>query len=272
MYRIVFLMFFLVNSLLSQQLRDDIKELKRINVTEKLGEFIPLDVALKTEQGKDVTLEEYFNAQVPVLFTFAYYECPMLCNQVLSSVASSVKRLNWGSENRYKVVTVSIDPDETPEIARKKKLFYLAEIVDPEIKSNWTFFTASQKSIDTLTKALGFEYFYIEEMDEFAHPAVVFILSPEGKITRYLYGLNYEAKDLKLAFLEASAGKIGNTLERLLLFCYHYDSTANTYTPFAKNIMRLGGVVTLIILGSFLMIYWIRENKRQRVSVQGGFE
>jgi len=265
--KIVFSAFFCIGFLFSQQVRDDLEELKKINVSEKLGNYIPLDVTLKTESGDSVTLEKYFNDEVPVLFTFAYYDCPMLCSQVLSAVSSSVKKLDWGSDKRYKVITISIDPEETPEIAFNKKKFYLAEIADPEIKSNWTFFTTSQRSIDTLTQALGFEYYYVEERDEYAHPAVVFILSPEGKITRYLYGLNYEPKDLKFALLEASEGKVGSTLERLLLYCYHYDATANTYTPFAKNIMKLGGILTLIILGTFLAVFWIRENKQQKISV-----
>jgi protein SCO1/2 len=267
MYKITFFFIFSFSFLFAQQIRDDIEELKKINVVEKSGDFIPLDVSLKTELGETVTLKKYFNSQVPVLFTFAYYDCPMLCSQVLSAVSSSVKKLDWESENRYKVITLSIDPDETPEIALQKKKFYLAEIDDPEIKSNWTFFTASQQSIDTLTKALGFEYYYVPESDEFAHPAVVFILSPEGKISRYLYGLNYEPKDLKFALLEASEGKVGSTLERLLLYCYHYDATANTYTPFAMNIMRLGGILTLVVLGSFLAIHWIREKKRPKVAL-----
>ncbi|KAA3611195.1 MAG: SCO family protein [Calditrichaeota bacterium] len=253
--------------LFSQQVRDDVEELKKINVFEKSGSFIPLDVPLTTEQGDTVSLTDYFNSEVPVLFTFAYYDCPMLCSQVLTAVSASVKKLDWESDNRYKVITISIDPDETPELARKKKKFYLAEISDPEIKKNWTFFTASQEAIDTLTEAFGFEYYYVEERDEYAHPAVAFVLSPEGKISRYLYGLNYEPKDLKFALLEASEGRVGSALEKLLLYCYHYDATANTYTPFAKNIMRLGGVITLLILGSFLSIYWIRENKKHKVLV-----
>jgi len=267
MIYIVLVLLVPLNLLFSQQLRDDIEELKKINVTENLGSYIPLDVILTTEQGKNVTLEDYFDSEVPVLFTFAYYDCPMLCSQVLSSIASSVKKLDWESENRYKVVTISIDPEESPDDALKKKRFYLAEIADPQIKSNWTFFTAPKASIDTLTKALGFEYYYVDEIDEFAHPAVVFVLSPTGKISRYLYGLNYEPKDLKFALLEASEGKIGNTFERLLLYCYHYDATANTYTPLAKNIMSLGGAITILLLGSFLAINWIHEKKSKKVAV-----
>ena len=261
---LILLLFFFNFS--AQRIRDDIKELKQINVTENIGGYLPLDVELINEQGTTVSLADYFSDGQPVLFTFAYYECPMLCTQVLNAVATSVNRMDWESENRYKVVTVTIDSAETYKTAVEKKKFYLKEIEDPNIKENWTFFTASQKSIDVLTKSLGFDYYYVEERDEFAHPAVVFVLSPQGKISRYLYGLNYEPKDLKLALLEASEGKIGNTLDKLILYCFHYDANANTYVLFARNIMRLGGVLTMIGLFSFLAVYWVRETKKKKTT------
>jgi len=263
--RIVFFIIFLFYcNLFAQRIRDDVEELKRINVTEKLGEYVPLDVELINEQGERVQLADYFKDEQPVIFTFAYYECPMLCSQVLTAVAASVNRMDWESKDRYKVVTVSIDSAETYTLAAEKKKFYLKEVEDPYIKENWTFFTAPQKSIDSLTKAMGFEYYYVEERDEFAHPAVVFVLSPDGKISRYLYGLNYEPKDLKLALLEASEGKIGDTLDKLVLFCFRYDANSNTYVLFAQNVMRMGGILTMIVLFSFLAVYWIRERKKAK--------
>lgn len=254
----------IVSSLTAQQVRTDIEELNRISVDEKLGDFIPLDLELLDELGNSVRVSDYLNKGQPVIFSFAYFECPMLCTQVISAMAASVNRMDWESADRYKVLTVSIDANETPQIAKNKKEFYLKEIEDPNIHDNWTFFTASQSTIDKLTTTFGFNYYYVAERDEFAHPAVVFILSPEGKITRYLYGLNYEPKDLKLALLEASEGKIGNTLDKLILFCYHYDSNANTYVLFAWNLMRLGGVLTMIGLFSFLGINWMREIRKKK--------
>ncbi len=247
--------------LFAQRVRDDVQELKKIGVDEHLGEFIPLDIPVITTAGDTVQLATIFQTGKPVLFTLAYYECPMLCSMVLDGVAQSINTLNWESKNRYQVVTISIDSAETPAQAKTKREAYINRAVDTSLKYNWSFFTAPQSTIDTLSRALGFQYYYVEETDEFAHPAVVFILSPEGKISRYLYGLNYEPKDLKFALMEASDGKVGTTLEQLILFCYHYDATENTYVLFARNIMRLGGIITMILLTGFLFIYWKKEKK-----------
>ena len=262
--RFILIVFLSLNILYAQRIRDDISELKKINVNEHLGEYIPLNVDLQNEAGDTVSLSAFFNHDVPVIFAFAYYDCPMLCTQVLNSLSSSINKLDWESENKYQVITVSIDTSDTKESAALKKKIYVATLDDTTLMYNWTFTTASQAVIDTLTKALGFEYYYMPDRDEFAHPAVVFVLSPEGKITRYLYGLYYEPKDLKLALLEASQGKIGNTLDKLVLYCFHYDSNTNTYVLFAENTMRLGGVLTLIILAIFLGGYWFREKRKQK--------
>lgn len=251
----------------AQQLRDDIKPLQQIGVDENLAAKIPLSIPVTDEFGTKKELKSYFNKGKPVLFTFAYYDCPMLCTQVLQAMASSVRKMDWESSDRYQVVTVSIDVRDSADVAQKKKKFYLAEIEDPDIHKNWTFLTAPQATIDTLTKAFGVKYFYDEKRDEFAHPAVVFTLSPEGKITRYLYGLNYEPKDLKLALLEASEGRVGSTLEKLILYCFHYDSTANTYVLFARNLMKLGGAVTLLLLSIFLVYFWMKDRRKRNISV-----
>ncbi|MCB0281898.1 MAG: SCO family protein [Calditrichae bacterium] len=270
--RLFLIFLFFINGAYAQRVRDDLSELKRINVTEKLGKNIPLDVDLINEQGQEIKLSDFFNKDVPVIFTFAYYECPMLCTQVLNSLSSSINRLDWESKDKYQVVTVSIDSGETAESAVLKKKIYVSTLDDSTLQYNWSFLTARQSSIDTLTKALGFEYYYIEDRDEFAHPAVIFVLSPEGKITRYLYGLYYEPKDLKLALLEASKGQIGNTIDKLILYCFHYDETSNTYVLFAQNLMRLGGIFTMIILGLFLGGFWMREKRKKKKSFQNNLQ
>lgn len=247
----------------TQRVRDDVSELNRISVTEKLGDYIPLNVELTDQDGKTKQLNAIMNnPHTPVIFVFAYYNCPMLCTQVLNSISASIDKLDWESKNRFSVITVSIDPNDTPDSAKLKKERYVSGLKDKSLYNNWNFYIADQKTIDVLTQSLGFEYFYDENRNEYAHPAVLFILSPDGKISRYLYGLNFEPKDLKLSLLEATEGKIGNTVERLLLYCYHYDSTSNSYTLFAENIMRIGGILTLVILILFLGLYWFRENRR----------
>jgi len=260
---VLILFIFLINNLFAQRLRDDVSELNRINVTEKLGDYLPLDVELTDQNGQRIQLNMIINNTNPVIFSFAYYDCPMLCTQVLNSVSQSINKLDWKSHDKFSVVTVSIDPNDSAEDARLKKERYVAGLDDESLMYNWNFYTADQSTIDLLTNTFGFEYFYDEERDEYAHPAVVFVLSPDGKISRYLYGLNFEPKDLKLSLLEATEGNIGNTLEKLLLYCYHYDSTSNTYTLFAGNVMRLGGVLTLIFLSLFLGMYWLSENKNR---------
>ena len=265
--RWILILILLLQGAMAQRVRDDIEELKKINVSEKLGDYLPLEVDVIDEQGKKILLGSLFKSETPIVFTFAYYDCPMLCTQVLSSLSSSINTLDWESKNRYQVLTLSIDPRETYLDAAKKKKPFISTLNDSTLSYNWTFLTASQKVIDTLTQSLGFEYYYMQERDEYAHPAVVFVLSPEGKISRYLYGLYYEPKDLKLALLEASDGKIGNTLERLILYCFHYDANANTYVLFARNLMSLGGLLTMFLLGSFLGIFWIRENKKRKLAI-----
>jgi protein SCO1/2 len=251
------------STVLGQRVRSDVQELKRINVNEKPGTIIPLDLQVTDQSGKILILKELFNNNTPVVFFFAYYDCPMLCTQVLNSVSKSINKLDWESDDKFTVVTLSINPDDTPESARLKKERFVSGLDDKSLQYNWTFLTAGQTVIDTLTNAFGFEYFYDEKRGEYAHPAVVFILSPHGKISRYLYGLNFEPKDLKLSLLEAADGQIGNTLDQLLLYCYHYDATSNSYTLFAGNVMRLGGVLTLFFLCLFLGIHWLHENKKR---------
>jgi len=260
---ILLLFLILINNLFAQRLRNDDNELNRINVTEKLGDFIPLNVQLVDQNGERITLNKIANNSTPIIFSFAYYDCPMLCTQVLNSISQSINKLDWESKDKFSVVTVSINPNDTAESARLKKERYVAGLNDESLMYNWNFYTTDQATIDVLTNAFGFEYFYDVERNEYAHPAVVFVLSPDGKISRYLYGLNFKPKDLKLSLLEATDGNIGNTLEKLLLYCYYYDSTSNTYTLFANNVMRLGGVLTIIVLSLFLGLYWLRENRNR---------
>jgi len=255
--------FFLTN-LTGQQLRSDDADLQKIDVEEHLGNTIPLDLTFTNAKGESVQLNQYFNQGKPVLLNLAYYECPMLCTLILNGVQTGVQKLAWKPGNEFQMITVSIDPGETWEMAARKKQNYLSSFKTPVDESGWVFLTGEQTNITSLANALGFRYFYDPERDQYAHPAVTFLLSEDGTISRYLYGLEYPENTLRLALLEASDGKIGNTLEKFILTCFHYDPEQKRYVLFAANLMRAGGVVTIGILGIFLGVYWVREKRKNK--------
>jgi len=255
---------FFLTSLAGQQLRSDDADLQKIDVEEHLGSTIPLDLTFTNSKGESVQLNQYFHQGKPVLLNLAYYECPMLCTLILNGVQSGVQKLAWKPGNEFQMITVSIDPGETWEMAARKKQNYLSGFKTPVDESGWVFLTGKQTHITSLANALGFRYFYDPERDQYAHPAVTFLLSEEGTISRYLYGLEYPENTLRLALMEASDGKIGNTLEKFILTCFHYDPEQKRYVLFAANLMRAGGVVTIGILGIFLGVYWVREKRKNK--------
>ena len=247
---------------MAQLIKDSDPDLDRIDVVEHLSDSIPLGLVLTNEQGQEVKIEQFFRKGKPVILTLAYYRCPRLCTLVLNGLLKGVQQLDWKPGEKYQMLTVSIDTTETAETAAAKKRTYVGQIDNYNIESGWQFTVARQDAISQLARAVGFKYFFDQERNEFAHPAVVFVLTEEGVISRYLYGLEYKPKDLKLALLEASEGKIGNTIDRLILYCFHYDPDAKGYTLFATNVMKLGGLLTVVILGLFLGIMWVREKRR----------
>lgn len=244
------------------------RELENVDISDKLGKTIPLDLVFKDENGNDVTLEKYFHQGKPVALVLAYYECPMLCTFVLNTLAENVGKIpNWTAGKEFQIVTVSISPKETPDMAKVKKANYLATIKQPADSTSWAFLTDPQNNSKKLADAIGFQYYYDEKIGEYAHPAVTFILSENGVLSRDLFGLTYAPKDLKLALLEASQGKIGNMIEKILLFCYHYDPEARGYVLFAQNVMKLSGLVSVLFLGLFLGFLWkfdLRKTKRMK--------
>lgn len=246
----------------AQVVRDSVPELGGVGVTEHLGATIPLDLKFKDENGREVKLANYFSKGLngrPVLLTLAYYRCPMLCTLVLNGVCNGAKELSLVAGRDFDIVTVSIDPREDAALAKEKKERYVEAYGKPEAATGWTFLTGDEKEIQSLAKAVGFGYKYIEERDDFAHPAVSYILMPDGKISRYLYGIEFKPNDLKLALLEAGNGKIGNTIDRIILYCYHYDPNAKGYVVMAGNVMKVGGVMTFIALSLFLASFWVKE-------------
>ena len=238
---------------------DNVPELQKIDVTEHLGEQIPLDLEFTGDDGSIVHLKDLFRPGKPVLLTLAYYRCPMLCGLVLKGLTTGVSKLAFTPGLDFQMVTVSINPEEIYTLAAAKKKNHLAALNKPVQEDGWVFLTGKAENSKKLADALGFQYYYVKERNEYAHPAVSFILTDEGIISRYLYGIEYKESDLRLSLLEASKGDIGTTLDRIILYCFHYDPDAGEYVLFAGNLMRIGGVITLLILGTMLFILWRKE-------------
>lgn len=249
----------------TQVVLDSVPGLERVDIEEHLGARVPLDLTFTDDHGRLVTLGEYFESGRPVFLNLVYYECPMLCNVVLNGVTASIKQLDWLPGEEFRMVTISINPRETHDLAAAKKAGYLNEMARPGAEQGWAFLVGEESQSKALADAIGFKYFYDESIQEYAHTAAAFVLAPDGTISRYLYGIEYNPRDVRLALLEASDGKIGSTLDRLILYCYHYDPEANSYTLFATNVMRLGGLVTVSLLSLFVALLWRKERRgRQR--------
>lgn len=256
---------------MAQVLQDSLPELRNIDVVEHLGEKIPLDTRLVNDRGDTVTLAQYLGQDKPVVMVMGYYNCPMLCQMVLNGLSDGLRTVPWEPGKDYLLLNVSINPRETAELAAAKKKNYLEYFRRDNAAEGWHFFVGPEEQTHSLAEALGFKFYYDETRQEYAHAAVAFILSPDGVISRYLYGLTFKANDLKLAILEASEGKIGNTIDRILLYCYHYDPDAKGYVVFASNIMKLGGLLSLILLFLFLAILWLKDRKRSSMQKRDDF-
>ncbi len=239
------------------------RELQAVDVEEHLGEIVPLDLPFIDEMGKPVRLSEYFGKGKPVLLTMAYYKCPMLCTLVLNAAGQVAKDIAWNPGEEYQMLTISIDPSETPELAKVKKDNYLKFIGKPGIEDGWHFLVGSEANSKKIAEALGFKYYYVEEKKEYAHPAVAFVLTEGGKIARYHYGIQFKERDVRLSLVEASEGKIGSSIDRLILYCFHYDPSAKGYVLMATNLMKLGGLITVLILGGFLVMLWRKDLRKK---------
>jgi protein SCO1/2 len=234
--------------------------LSKVSFEQRLNEQLPLDVEFKDESGRTVRLGEYFGRK-PVVLTFVYYECPMLCTQVLNGLESSLRVLNETVGKEFDVVTVSFDPKETPVLAAGKKKAYLERYKRPEAKQGWHFLTGDQASIDRLTKAAGFNYSWDEATHQFAHASGIVVATPAGKVSRYFFGIDYSPRDVKFALIESSNEKIGRLADRLLLYCYHYDPATGNYGLMAMRVVRLGGAVTLVALFGFVVVSVRRDHR-----------
>ena len=227
--------------------------LQKVSLEQRLGEQLPLDLVFRDEAGREVRLAEYFQKGRPVILSLVFYECPMLCNQVLNGLVSSIKTLSFTAGQEFEVLTVSFDARESWELARAKKESYMVRYQRPQGQDGWHFLTGTQASIDALTKAVGFNYYYDEATQQFAHASGIIVLTPEGKTARYFYGIDYAPRDLRFGLIEAADGRIGSPVDKLLLYCYHYDPATGKYGAVVMNIMRLAGIVTLIGIASLIL-------------------
>ena len=232
------------------------RELEQVGVTEHLNEKVDLNLTFIAEDGYPHALKEYFHSGRPVMLNLVYYTCKMLCNVVLNAQVQSLRKLDWTPGEQYEIVTISIDPAENFQLAREKKAAYLESFGRPA--PGWHFLTDNSDNARKLAAQVGFGYKFDQQSGQFAHPAVVFILSPEGRVCRYLYGVQFKPLDIRLGLTEAAQERAGVT-DRILLFCYHYDPAAKGYVPFAENLMRAGGVLTVLIIGIVLFSLWRRE-------------
>ena len=249
-----------VNAQLSQTAPN---ELEGVGVDEKLGSTLPLDLEFTTSEGQPVRLKDLFDGKTPVLLTLNYSNCPKLCHLQLNGLFEGLESLDWTLGGKFRMITVSINPEETTERAAATKRHYLTAYQRPEADRGWFFLTGKEDNIKRLANSVGFYYRYDQATKQFIHPAVTIVCTPEGKISRYLYGVEYPAQNIRLALLEASEGKIGTTTDRILMFCFHYDPTRGTYTLAAYRLMQLGGVLTVCVLGTVLAVWWWRERTQR---------
>jgi len=238
-------------------------ELQGIGITEHLGAQLPLDLQFVDEQNRPVRLSEFAGRGRPTILALVYYECPMLCTLVINGLVDGLREVPATAGKEFDVVAVSFNPAETAALARAKKEGYLGVYGRPGSEGGWHFLTGQEPQIRALAGAVGFGYRWIPERREFAHSAAIYVIDPRGRIVRYLYGVEFPARTLRLSLAEAGQGKIGTALDHVQLFCFHYDPAAGRYTLAAMNLMRAGGILVALVFGIFLAGLWLRERRRR---------
>jgi protein SCO1/2 len=233
--------------------------LKAVNIEQRLNSQLPLDAAFRDEAGREVRLGEYFKPDRPVVLALVYYECPMLCNQVLNGLVGTLSAVSFTPGREFQIVTVSFDPREGPELAARKKETYLRRYGREGAGEGWHFLTGDKASIDRLADAAGFRYAWDDRTQQFAHGSAIMVATPQGRLSHYFYGIEYAPKDLRLSLVEASSGKIGSKVDELLLYCYHYDPTTGKYGPVIMNVLRLAGVAT--VAGVVALVLLLRRRR-----------
>jgi protein SCO1 len=241
--------------------------LTNVGIEQRLDGQVPADLTFLDDAGRSVKLGDYFGKK-PLILNLVYYNCTMLCGEALAGLASAMKMVKFDVGNEFEVVTVSFNPQETPQIAAAKKKDYVSRYGRPGAASGWHFLTGPPDSINALTKAVGFQYQYDPKTNQYAHATAIMVLTPQGRISRYFYGVDFPPKDLRMGLVEASQGKIGNAVDQVLLYCYHYDPTTGKYGAVVANIMRLGAGITIVTLGGLLLILW----RLEKISPRGGWD
>ncbi|MGD0964066.1 MAG: SCO family protein [Candidatus Acidiferrales bacterium] len=233
--------------------------LKDVGIDQRLNDEIPLDLAFRDEHGKTVELAQFFGSK-PVILTLVYYNCPMLCTQVLNGLDRTLKQIPMEIGKDFTVVTVSIDPTERPVLAEAKQAMYAGMYGRPGAAEGWHFLTGDEPQIKQLARAVGFRYAYDSESKQYAHASVIMMLTPEGRLSRYFYGIQYPERDIRLGLEEASQGKISSPVDSILLFCYHYDPHTGKYGLLISRVIQLAGLLTVVIGGIFLFVMFRSEH------------
>jgi protein SCO1/2 len=243
--------------------------LENVGIEQHLDAQVPPDLTFRDDSGKTVKLGDYFGHK-PLILNLVYYNCTMLCGEALAGLSSAMRLVKFDVGNEFDVVTVSFDPRETPEMAAAKKKDYVARYGRANTAAGWHFLTGQPESIDALTKAVGFQYQYDAKSNQYAHATAIMVLTPQGRISRYFYGVDFPPKDLRMGLVEASQGKIGNAVDAVLLYCYHYNPETGKYGAMVANILRLAAGATILLLGGLLFILWRLDLSVARRTLPGG--
>jgi protein SCO1/2 len=241
---------------------------KGAEITEKLGDYIPLDdLQLISENGQLQPLRSFILPDKPIILNLGYFDCPKLCGLVTNGLLKGMQQTQWTPGVDYQVLTISLNPNEQYPLAAEKKANYLKKFDRKEAENGWRFLTGDQTNLSRLSELTGFGFVWDERQQQFVHAAAIVVLSPDGRITRYLYGIEYPELQLRSALYEAADGKVGSTLDKVILYCFEFDPNLNSYVPEAINIMKLGGLVTMLGLGIFLSLFWLHEKRSKRAKM-----
>ena len=244
---------------------DAIPELEGVTIIDKLDSQLPLSATFRDDHGNSVTLRDVLPKDRPAILQIGYMKCPMLCSLVMNALVRGIQDMDWTVGQQYDIIALSVNPKEGPDLAEGKKAGYVAEYGRPQSAAGWHFLTGEESSIRSVTDAVGFEY-RMQENGEYSHAAGIFILTPDGRLSRVLYGVKYDSANVRMALLEASQGKVGTTLDRIILWCHIYDAQTGGYVVMAMRVMQLGGVLTLMLLGGGLGWFWWREAQARRLA------